>query len=334
MLITEFVEVKIRKDNIDYYKSKGYFGELKAVIKIKVRDLQSKSDKKVTYECDCCKKKIEVRYEDFLKKEKRAYSELGVFCNNCSKKIKSEWEKKNTPEKRKERYFNIQKKKEQTLIQRYNVDNPMKSKNIRNNYKNNFIKKYNTDNPMKVKEFREKLSRNMENNNNFKVYYSVNGKEYYKFNNVPCSKAQKHINELYNGELNYLINYQYFVDILLKNNIYCEYNGSGHSLSVTFGKISQKKFNDKEYKRYYVLKQLGYKQFLITKEKTNKKIADEVWLFLKKVALSYFKVCSEENWINFDIDNNLIKTRIFSISYNYNSPMTYDDFKNQLINNI
>lgn len=331
MLITEFVEIKIRKDNIDYYKAKGYSGELREIIKIKVKDLQPKSDKKVTYECDCCKKEIEVRYEDFLKKEKREYSELGVFCDSCSKKVKSEWEKKNFPDKRKERYLVIKKKKEQTLIKRYNVDNPMKSEAIRNNYKNNFIKKYNTDNPMKVREFREKLNKNM-GNNNLKVYYSVNGKEYYKFNSVSCSKTQKHINELYNGELNHLINYQYFVDVLLEENIYCEYNGSGHSLSVIFGKISQKDFDNREYKRYYALKQLGYKQFLIIKQKTNKKITDEVWLFLKKVALSYFKVYTEENWINFDIDNSLIKTRIFSISYNYESPMTYSNLKNQLIN--
>ena len=77
---------------------------------------------------------------------------------------------------------------------------------------------------------------------------------------VSCSKQQRHFYELYGGVLNYY-ECPYFLDILLDNNIYFEYDGSGHRLSVSLGSITDIEFDKHEKSRRAYLENMGYKEF-------------------------------------------------------------------------
>lgn len=130
--------------------------------------------------------------------------------------------------------------------------------------------------------FREHLTKSiMSSNNN-----GVNG--------IPCSANQKHINELYHGELNVCIS-GFFVDILLNNNIYFEYNGQGHRLSVIMHRMTSAEFDLKEIQRYNILKQKGYKQIVFVSEHHKKLPSDEVLLSIKEAGEQYLLASVDHN---------------------------------------
>lgn len=49
--------------------------------------------------------------------------------------------------------------------------------------------------------------------------------------------------------------------MIIDNNIICEYDGSGHNLSVKMEKLTQQEFDEKEYKRTSILLSKGFKRF-------------------------------------------------------------------------
>lgn len=77
------------------------------------------------------------------------------------------------------------------------------------------------------------------------------------------SKQQQKFYDLYGGIYNYTI-LDYYVDIYFPNyNIYFEYDGSGHNLSVKLNNITQEEFDEKEFIRTSRLLSLGLKEFRI-----------------------------------------------------------------------
>ena len=76
----------------------------------------------------------------------------------------------------------------------------------------------------------------------------------------------------------------YFLDGYFESEqIYFEYNGSGHDLSVQIGAITEKEFKAKETRRYHYLKTLGLKEFCVINTKKNKvPVNDEVMLKIKR----------------------------------------------------
>lgn len=108
-----------------------------------------------------------------------------------------------------------------------------------------------------------------------------------KKNKIATSKAQEHICKLYNGKLNYCIEF-YYADMLLEDNIICEYDGSGHDLLVKTGKMTKKEFHKKECTREKVMISRGYKIFRLV---SNNDIlpSDEELLRIKDVALEKLK---------------------------------------------
>lgn len=318
MLLTKEVEIKITKANISYYKEKGYLVSEKDVIFIKTIDLQPQSEKRVIYKCDECGETINLSWASYLKKKEKNYSVLGDFCNKCSKKKRAKWLKQKNLLSYQLDYQNRQKKREKTCLEKYGENNIMKTEKGKMSLEKTLLEKYGVDNIMKLPETREKIAKALGTTNDIEKFYSKNGKEFYKYNGVPCSGNQKHLQKLLGGELNYFLKY-YTLDLFFeKDNLYLEYNGTGHNLSVIMGKKTFEEFEKDELKRYYILKSLGLKQIIFSSLKNRKLPSDQMILYIFEKAKEFLQK-DNNNWIVFDFDNSLIKTKDFLINYNFYS---------------
>lgn len=122
---------------------------------------------------------------------------------------------------------------------------------------------------------------------------------------------------MFGGELNGYISY-YPVDLLFEEDkIYLEYNGTGHNLSVKMGKISKEEQDKKEIKRYYFLKDKGYKQILFVSLTKKQLPPDEILQSLFNQAKDYLS--QNHNWIEFNLDENYIKWREGILKYDFSS---------------
>jgi hypothetical protein len=123
-------------------------------------------------------------------------------------------------------------------------------------------------------------------------------------NFILCSCQQFYIyNLLDNSKLNYNCENK-FLDIAFPNEkIYIEYDGSGHNLGVLKNEMSQSEFNLKEIKRYYIVKDAGWKMIRIISVK-DKLPADKIILQMISEAKEYLN--TGHSWIKFDIDNNKV----------------------------
>jgi very-short-patch-repair endonuclease len=76
---------------------------------------------------------------------------------------------------------------------------------------------------------------------------------------VTTSVAQKYLHQVFGGILNHNVA-PFFLDIgFPESMIYIEYDGSGHDLCVKLNEISHEEFRKMELKRYFVLKNKGWK---------------------------------------------------------------------------
>jgi len=83
------------------------------------------------------------------------------------------------------------------------------------------------------------------------------------FTKSKVSKQQLYIHNIFGGIINFS-EFPYLLDILfVDENIYFEYDGGGHILTIKLGKLSKEEFFKKEKERELFLYQKGYKQFRI-----------------------------------------------------------------------
>lgn len=320
MLLTKTVKVKVRKDTCEHFNNKGYKCKPKDIIEINTMDLPPHSSIKIRYRCDNpdCLSEHELRFEDYLKKRKRIYSDSGDFCEKCSKWARMNWYKQNRPDEWKTKYEKAHQKTEKTLMKKYGVDNVMKIPEIVDKLKESIMEKYGVDNVMKVEEIKQRLNASLLKNSEYiEEVQSKNGLVYYRSHGVFCSQNQHTIWELYGGELNKFIDNLYPVDILLEDNIYFEYDGTGHELSIKMGHETEEEFKLREIKRYYTLKQKGYKQFRFISLTKSGLPSPETLLRIKDVALQYLKESENNHWIEFNYDNNTIRTKQYCEYFDY-----------------
>ena len=193
----------------------------------------------------------------------------------------------------------------------------MQNPDFKNKMKESVQRKYGVDNVMQLSEIREKIALTLGNKQELETFVSENGKKYYRYKGIPCSSNQLHLNELFGGELNGYISY-YPVDLLFEEDkIYLEYNGTGHNLSVKMGKISKEEQDKKEIKRYYFLKNKGYKQILFVSLTKKQLPPDEILQSLFNQAKDYLS--QNHNWIEFNLDENYIKWREGILKYDFSS---------------
>ena len=319
MLLTKEVEVKVTKANLEYFLAKGYNCNIKDKIMVNPFDLGNQSEKEILYKCDCCGKEIKLHWCDYLKKRNREYSEAGDFCNDCAKKKRAEWFKINKEQAYKDIYIKARNKAKETCLQKYGCENVMQNNEIKEKLKESIQKKYGVDNVMELPEIREKIAKTLGINQELEAFVSENGKIYYKYKGIPCSQNQLHLHELLGGELNGFISY-YPVDLLFsEDKIYLEYNGTGHNLSVKMKKKTEKQQKQDENKRYFYLKNQGYKQILFVSLTKRKLPSDEIILSLISQAKKYLN--NNHNWIEFNLDENCIRWKENSTNYDFNSPI-------------
>ena len=294
---------------------------------VKIEDLQEGSHVNVNVKCDICEKEKQVQYKFYcntIKKEK-------IYrCKECSyiKKKQTCLEKYGFENPMSNK--NIRKKQQQTMVQKYGVNTPIKSEVIKEKIKktnlirygyeypksNEYIKEkgiltlfknYGVDNPMKSQEIKNRLIQT--NLEKFGKKYAIQSDEVRKkvkeslYKNGTCqiSKQQLHICELYNGILNYPLQY-YNLDILVDNNIDIEYDGGGHNLQVKFGNLTEEEFNKKQVIRNVYVKRQGYYIIRLISS-TDKLPSDEILLKILSLSKEYFNT-TNHTWIEWYFDEN------------------------------
>ena len=329
MILTKEAEVKVNGKTIKYYESLGYniptkkasynvhkttgkdyVYDLNKTFTVKIKDLQKNSEVKIEALCDYCNKEIlTMTYDQYTQRTKDVDK---IACRNkeCytqkAKEVSLLRHGVDNYAKTKE----CRQKMESTMMRLYGVKNPLQSLEIKEKSKQTCIERYGTEYALQSEEVKEKKR------NTLFEHYQVDvpakhptikrkiSESMYKNSSQKASKQQTYLCNLYQGELNYPIEY-YDADICLSDEkIVVEYDGSGHNLNVKLGKITEEEFNQRELVRYNVIKRKGYKQMRIIA--LHDKLPSDAILFqMLLIAREYFNT-THHNWINFDIDNSKI----------------------------
>lgn len=180
------------------------------------------------------------------------------------------------------------KKFKETCLRKYGVDNFSRSNEIKEKTRRTNLKRYGVENPSSCEDIKEKR----------RLTFYVN-------QTAISSIQQRYINELYKGELNYNVKH-YSIDVcLLDEMIAIEYDGSGHTMGVKRGNMSQEEFEHKEMKRFYTVKREGYKQIRIISSKDYLP-SDEILLQILDQAKEYFNT-TNHTWIEYNIDTSTMR---------------------------
>ena len=218
----------------------------------------------------------------------------------------------------------VKQKSKQTIMDKYGVDAATKSEEIKQKIRETNLKKYGVEYPMLLASFHERAREvDMEK---YGVYHHLQNPEilakqketYYKHGTCPVSKQQKYLHDVYGGELNFAL-YIYNLDIYLpEDKISIEYDGSGHAMSVSLGCMTQKDFDRREIIRNTCVKKAGIKQMRIISTKDSLP-SDKILLQMLSEARNYFSKYPNHSWIEYDIDNSIVRNAEHKngISYNY-----------------
>lgn len=168
-------------------------------------------------------------------------------------------------------------------------NHPQKSPETRKKTVQTCIERYGVESVSQLQEVREKANKTL-----------------YEKGNQKTSSQQLYLHSLYGGELNYPIKH-YSADICFtKEKLYVEYDGGGHSLSVSLGEVTQEEFNQKEIIRNNVIKREGYKQIRIISSKDFLP-SDQILLQMLEQAKEYFSNYPNHSWIEFNIDTSTVR---------------------------
>lgn len=111
----------------------------------------------------------------------------------------------------------------------------------------------------------------------------------YENQEVPASKPQRYLAALLNGKLNYPIQ-EFYVDILLEDNIVLEYDGSGHWLSAVLNEnMTEEDVYRRDLKRDKILQKDGYKIIRIESRKDYLPSDKEIKNIIKKARKEFSK---------------------------------------------
>ena len=158
MILTKEIDIKITKQNFDYYKNLGYDIKLKDIIIIPIKDLQKNSHKKIIVKCDINNEESILSYKLYnknikkyniytcskcssIKNKKTLLNKCGVehqmYLDTTKKKIQ-----KTKKEKYKDENYNKRKKTILKCLNKYQTNSPLESKKILDKIKNTNLIKY------------------------------------------------------------------------------------------------------------------------------------------------------------------------------------------------
>lgn len=322
MILSKKVKLTWNPNNKKWYENKGYIWTKKGEeFEVNVEDLNSGSRAEIEVLCDYCQTKTnKLQYKEYLRRLKKHDK---YCCSNCiPQKNKETYLKKYGVEhisqtdkfkqKVKDACLNkygetsfaktalFKEKVKQTCLNKYGVEHHLASKEIQDKKTKTVREKYNVDNIMQygdiAKKVREKSAQTLHKNNT-----------------GACSKQQKYIHSLIEGELNYPVG-NYLLDIAFPNEkIYIEYNGGGHDLDAKINK-NKEDFDKKERSRNYYLYRRGWKLIRIKSIKDYIP-SDKIIFDMIKYAKEY--LLQGKHHITFDIDNNKIIISKEEMEYNF-----------------
>lgn len=328
----QMIEMRWNGSNKQYYISKGYtYTKHNDVFLVKVEDLTKSNNNEIQCICDYCGEIVYKRYGQAIKQEKHC-------CNKCKGLKIVETNLKRYGVRSTAQLKETQEKYKQTCLKKYGVENAFQNKKIREKYKQTNLNRYGVESHLYLKEMQEKRKQTMENK--YGVQYTAQSKELrqkmkqtnlkkynvehamqnkkikekqlqtlYENGTAPCSKQQRYLCELFNGELNYLID-SFLLDIAFINDkLYIEYDGGGHDLQVKLGTITEKEFKQKEIVRGNILKNKGWKVIRIISNK-DKLLQNEDLLKLFNHCKN-FLLTTNHTWIYIDIDKMTIKCNAY-----------------------
>jgi len=217
----------------------------------------------------------------------------------------------------------IKNKKVKTFRKRYGTDNPLQNEYIKNKSKKTCLEKYGVENYTQTEEYKIKTRKThmkkygvthlMKIPNVVEKRIPKMVKTKYRNGTGQSSRQQDYIANLINGEINYPVN-NLMLDIVIDDNIYIEYDGSGHNLSIEFGDITKEEFNKKEINRKYFLINKGWKEIRIISKQDLLPSDDKI-----KEMIEYAKqyISTGHTWIKFDIDNSKVICSQYEKDYNF-----------------
>lgn len=174
------------------------------------------------------------------------------------------------------------------------MNTPFQLIDVQEKSKNTLLERYGVDNALKSPKIKEKMTKTL-----------------YKNHSQKCSKQQYYIFNLYKTfddtvELNYPISY-FNVDIcFLKDKLVVEYDGGFHMGNVIMGRETIEEFQQKEIVRNNILKKEGYKQMRIVSTK-DLLPSDVVLLQMLSQAKEYFSNYPNHSWIEYNIDTSTVR---------------------------
>lgn len=194
----------------------------------------------------------------------------------------------------------------QSYIDHYGVSNPQLSSEVRKQTERTCLERYGCTTPFQSSEIKNKIAQIS-----------------YKNGTVPTSKQQLYIFNLYKlvddmVQLNYPISHFNADFCFFEEKLDIELDCGGHNLSVKTGQLTQEQFDKKELIRDRVIKNEGYKIIRI-KSKTDKLPHDETLLQMLFEARNYFYKYPNHSWIEYDIDNSIVRNAECKngVQYNY-----------------
>lgn len=280
--------IRINASSIKHYQEKGYENlTINCFCDIKAEDFSIGAKSKILVQCDYCNKVFEKRYYKYKKQREHIEKDC---CFDCFPLKQKEVLKKKYGEGGEA--FEEHKRKQQiaykeTSLKNHGCENPMSSKFVQDKFKASMQFKYGCDYAQQNLEIKQKTEDTFVKNYGVKSSLSsLEIREKYrrnlKFaNGIMVSGLQIAIANFLEGSMNVKIS-NFYIDILLKDNIIIEYNGGGHRLKVFFGKMTEEEFDLKEKERVKLLNSLGYKVIAINNAKNKKPIFKEL---LEKIVL-------------------------------------------------
>lgn len=292
MILSKTVTFKWSTSNKKRLISRGYtFTRIGKKITIIPKDLSNTSKILIKVKCDYCNIKYTMSWDKYYSRVTNNLFCKKTACGSCNHfKTKEVLLLKygvNNPSL----IDSVKVKRVHTFIQRFGVSNPSMVDSIKRKKQKTTLKTLGVDNPFKSKKIIKRIQ-------------ISKARALFESNNQSCSKQQKYIAALYKGVINYNVESVNLDISLINKKIYIEYDGSGHTLSVILNNITNKQFQKKELRRYYMLKNKGWKMMRILSTK-DLIPSDQKLTQMLKIGKKLLKTHS---WVKFNIDNRTIET--------------------------
>lgn len=135
MIIEKNIEVKINSSKVSYFRELGYEVSSGDICLIEVKDLTPGSNIRYSVECDLCKSQFTITNKIFRRHNSGVLpiNSDFIICGRCKSK--------------------------KTCLKKYGVDNPNKSKDIRNKSRKTCLEKYGVDSPLKNQNILDKIKK-------------------------------------------------------------------------------------------------------------------------------------------------------------------------------